>query len=72
MKNEKEESAMNLTPKQLEVLGYLAQGFQNKEIAIHMNKSISTVKLHVSALMHRLNVKTRTAIVVKAQELGLI
>lgn len=63
---------LNLTPKQTEVLKYLAQGFQNKEIAFQMNLSVSTVKLHVSGLMLRLNVKTRTAAVVEAQRLNLI
>lgn len=62
----------NLTPKQTEVLKYLAQGFQNKEIVFQMNLSVSTVKLHVSGLMLRLNVKTRTAAVVEAQRLNLI
>lgn len=61
-----------LTPKQTEVLKYVAQGFQNKEIAFQMNLSVSTVKLHVSGLMLRLNVKTRTAAVVEAQRLNLI
>ena len=50
----------------------MAQGFQNKEIAFQMNLSVSTVKLHVSGLMLRLNVKTRTAAVVEAQRLNLI
>ncbi len=62
----------NLTPKQEEVLKYLAQGFQNKEIAFQMNLSVSTVKLHVSGLMLRLNVRTRTAAVIEAQRLNLI
>ena len=62
----------NLTPKQEEVLKYLAQGFRNKEIAFQMNLSVSTVKLHVSGLMLRLNVRTRTAAVIEAQRLNLI
>lgn len=63
---------VKLTLKQMEVLEYLAQGFQNKEIANQMDLSVSTVKLHVSGLMLRLNVNTRTAAVVKAQRLKLI
>ena len=61
-----------LTPKQKEVLGYLAMGLQNKEIAKAMNLSVSTVKLHVSGILLRLDVHTRTAALVKAQKLGLI
>ena len=62
----------HLTPRQLEVLLFLAQGLQNKEIAEQMQKSVSTVKQHVSGMMTRLNVRTRTGAVIKAQKLGLI
>lgn len=77
--NEKEISGSNLdynrfrlTPKQKEVLIYLAEGLLNKQIADVMNLSVSTVKLHVSGILIRLEVRTRTAAVVKAQKLGLI
>ena len=62
----------HLTPRQLEVLLFLAQGLQNKEIAEQMQKSVSTVKQHISGMMMRLNVRTRTGVVIKAQKLGLI
>ena len=65
-------SRFRLTPKQKEVLIYLAKGLLNKQIAEAMNLSVSTVKLHVSGILFRLEVKTRTAAVVKAQKLGLI
>ena len=61
-----------MTPREIEVLKFLAQGLRNKEIAFRMEKSISTIKLHISGMMLRLNVNTRTGIVIKAQELGLI
>ncbi len=63
---------LNLTPRQAEVLKYLAQGCRNKEIAERMNLSPSTVKMHLSGLMTRLNVKTRTAAVVEAHRRHLI
>ncbi|MBR1777432.1 MAG: response regulator transcription factor [Alphaproteobacteria bacterium] len=66
------ENSFHLTFKQKEVLKYLAKGLLNKQIAQAMNLSVSTVKLHVSGILLRLNVKTRTAAVVKAQKLGLI
>ncbi|MBO4539663.1 MAG: response regulator transcription factor, partial [Clostridia bacterium] len=47
-------------------------GLTNKEIAFQMNKSVSTVKQHISGMMLRLDVHTRTGIVIKAQKLGLI
>lgn len=61
-----------LTFKQKKVLGHLAKGMQNKQIAQALNLSVSTVKLHVSGILLRLEVHTRTAAVVKAQKLGLI
>ena len=61
-----------LTFRQKEVLGYLRKGLLNKQIAYIMGLSVSTVKLHISGIFIRLNVNTRTAAVVKAQELGLI
>ena len=61
-----------LTPQQFNVLTLLAAGLQNKEIADRMNLSVSTVKLHVSGVLRRLNVRTRTAAVIKAQKQGLI
>ena len=65
-------SRIILTPKQKEVLKHLAKGLQNKEIAAKMDLSDSTVKLHVSGILLRLEVHTRTAAVIKAQKLGLL
>ena len=62
----------HLTPQQIKVLKYLALGLQNKEIAYQMGLSVSTIKQHVSGIMLRLGVNTRTAVVVTAQKLGLI
>jgi len=62
----------HLTPQQIKVLKLLARGLRNKEIAYQMGLAVSTVKQHVSGMMLRLNAGTRTAVVVKAQELGLI
>ena len=62
----------HLTPREFEVLKLLALGLQNKEIAYQMQKSVSTVKQHISGMMLRLGVHTRTGIVIKAQKLGLI
>ena len=62
----------HLTPRQLEVLKHLAHGLRNKEIAFQMKKSESTVKQHISGMMLRMGVNTRTGIVIEAQKLGLI
>ena len=67
-----QEEQFRLTPREFEVLKLLALGLQNKEIAYQMQKSVSTVKQHISGMMLRLGVHTRTGIVIKAQKLGLI
>lgn len=63
---------IRLTPQEIETLKHLALGLQNKEIAYRMGLSLSTIKQHVSRILLRLNVNTRTAAVVTAQKLGLI
>lgn len=61
-----------ITPKQKEVLIYLAQGYQNKEIAYKMGLSVSTIKLHLAGLYLRLNVKSRIGALFIAQQLRLL
>jgi len=52
-----------LSPRELEVLVYLASGYTNKEIATRLHISIKTVETHRSNLMRRLNVSTRAELV---------
>ena len=49
-----------LSKRQLEILGLLAEGKTNMEIAEMLSRSPNTVKLHVSAILHHLRVKSRT------------
>lgn len=53
----------NLAPRQEQVLAYLFQGLTSKEIANFMDLSPHTVKIHIRALMNKLQVTTRTALV---------
>ena len=43
-----------LTPREMEILGYLAAGHSNKIIARHLNLAESTVKVHVQNLLRKL------------------
>ena len=48
-----------LTPREMEILGYLAAGHSNKIIARHLNLAESTVKVHVQNLLRKLNLSSR-------------
>lgn len=49
-----------LTERELEVLGLLAQGLANKQIAVELGISEHTVKFHVSSIYTKLGVTNRT------------
>lgn len=61
-----------MTPRELEVLAYLAEGISNKDIAEDMNISIYTVKRHISGIIEKLAVSDRTQAAVKALKIGLV
>jgi DNA-binding NarL/FixJ family response regulator len=50
----------SLTRQQARVLGYLGEGLLNKQIAYELTVSEATVKAHVSAILQKLNVDSRT------------
>ncbi len=61
----------SLTPTQLRVFMAIADGFLNKQIAYEFNISETTVKTHVSQILRKLNVNTRTQAVLLAQKLKI-
>lgn len=61
-----------LTPREIEVLGMLAQGLGNKIIAKRLGISEHTVKFHVSSIFSKLNASTRTEAVALGARQGLI
>lgn len=62
----------SVTPREMEVLGLLAQGLQNKEIAGQLGITERTVKFHVGSILGRLNAGNRTEAVAIAVQRGLI
>lgn len=50
-----------LTPRELEVLALVARGLRNKEVADELRVSIRTVEGHLSAILGKLGVRSRTA-----------
>lgn len=61
-----------LTPRQKEVLIRMCDGASNKRIALDLGLSESTVKIHVRAILHSLDVTNRTEAVIKAKAESLI
>lgn len=61
-----------LTSRELEVLRLVAKGHGNKEIASTLHIAEVTVKLHVSHLLEKLNVKDRTEAATAALQRGII
>lgn len=53
-----------LTPQQARVLGMLAEGLLNKQIAYELSVSEATIKAHVSAVLQKLGVDSRTQAVI--------
>jgi DNA-binding NarL/FixJ family response regulator len=62
----------DLTPRELEVLGLLAQGKTNPAIAEDLVISRATVKVHVERIIRKLGVSDRTQAVVHAIKLGMV
>lgn len=61
-----------LTEREVEVLRQLALGYSNKEIAQHLSIGEKTVKTHVSNILSKLNVASRTQEALYAVRLGLV
>ncbi len=66
------EATKNLTPRQIDVIQLIADGYSNKNIAYKLGLTEGTVKLHVTAILKILNVYNRTAAVMEATRLGII
>ena len=55
-----------LTPRELEILGYLAAGHSNKIIARKLNLAESTIKVHVQSILRKLELSSRVQAAVYA------
>ncbi|MEJ2410625.1 MAG: AAA family ATPase [Novosphingobium sp.] len=62
------ENPFGLTAKEMIVLQHLAEGLSNAEIADEMSRSQRTVEHHVSAILHKLEVENRLAVLLKLRD----
>jgi len=67
-----DDPSSNLSKRECEVLGFLAEGMSNREIGGALSLAEPTVKMHVKSLFKKLGVHTRTQAVVVAREWKLI
>ena len=61
---------MTLTPQQVRVLMMLSEGLLNKQIAYELGVSEATIKAHVSAILQKLGVESRTQAVIAAAKIA--
>ncbi len=61
---------VTLTPQQMRVLMMLSEGLLNKQIAYELSVSEATIKAHVSAILQKLGVESRTQAVIAAAKIS--
>jgi DNA-binding NarL/FixJ family response regulator len=61
-----------LTPREVEVLGCVARGMANKEIATRLGTASGTVKMHIQNILAKLGASDRTHAVTIAMERGIL
>ena len=61
---------ITLTPQQVRVLMMLSEGLLNKQIAYELSVSEATIKAHVSAILQKLGVESRTQAVIAAAKIA--
>jgi DNA-binding NarL/FixJ family response regulator len=61
-----------LTPRETEILNYMAKGYLNKQIANMLDISEQTIKNHVTSILRKLDANARTQAVITAVRRGII
>ncbi|MBO9622495.1 MAG: response regulator transcription factor [Sphingomonas sp.] len=69
---EPDRSAPQLTPTQMQVLRCVHSGLLNKQIAHELGIAEATVKVHMTAVMRKLNVRNRTQAAIAASQFRLV
>ena len=66
------EEGLQLTEREAEVLGYVADGWSNDEIASRLRIGVTTVKFHLAAIFRKFGVRRRTEAVREGQRRGML
>jgi two-component system, NarL family, response regulator LiaR len=70
--NQRKRDELGITPRELEILGLVAQGLSNREIAGKLFVSENTVKTHCSRTFEKLGARRRTQAVQLGKQFGLL
>ena len=70
--NEGKRDELGITPRELEILGLVAQGLSNREIAGRLFVSENTVKTHCSRTFEKLGARRRTQAVQLGKQFGIL
>jgi DNA-binding CsgD family transcriptional regulator len=70
--NARKQEELGITPRELEILEWIAKGMSNREIAEKLFVSENTVKTHSSRVFDKLGAKRRTQAVQLGKEFGLL
>jgi DNA-binding NarL/FixJ family response regulator len=65
-------SLVELTPREHEVLTYIARGQSNRDIAQQLGIAEKTVRIHVSSVLDKMHVRDRTQAAIYAIQSGLV
>ncbi len=72
MRDRTSNPALELTPRELQVLRHIGYGLSNDEIARSMGISVETIKEHVQNILRKMTMKDRTQVAVWAVREGLV
>tara|TARA_R110000868_G_scaffold218576_2_gene469374 strand:- start:297182 stop:297784 length:603 start_codon:yes stop_codon:yes gene_type:complete len=72
MNNRHKTQEMGLTPREEEILRHIARGESNKGIARNLDVTEGTIKVHIKAILKKLDMNNRTQAAIYAYERGLV
>ena len=72
MNTEEKQQDNPLSPREFEILGHVANGFTNREIASALRISCKTIEYHLSSVFQKLDASTRTEAVTIAIKKGIL